>query len=411
MLIFQNTRQIQLIKLKNKNNQNPVIVFFMIFLFSIPFFPPLFHQDQVENFDFPYQIHATIGKTDSITLIWRSKNLIPSLIRYDYISRKRIPLAYKYGKQAKLDYIFNIFAKSFGFLYSATINLLPNHTYYFIIGSINVWSQEYHFDTPSENPDTISFIIGSDYQEGDFQVRNKIEKLMKYHNPSFVLFAGDIVGNGNLQILWDFWFLKMQSWEIGNRIIPLISCPGNHEEDSKLYYQQMQLPKWYSLNYSNYLHIISLHSEYVNNSVQLQFLKQDLKRHENFTWKIVIFHHPPYSNRNCSLKYLIKTNWIPLFDEYNVDLVFSGHNHFYERSFPLKNHTINPNGTRYIVSGSWGAKLRNFPPGWWTEVKNSEYSYCSVKINSNIISSNLTLQQIRLDNSIGDSITIIKNLK
>ncbi len=32
----------------------------------------------------------------------------------------------------------------------------------------------------------------------------------------------------------------------------------------------------------------------------------------------------------------MRTNWVPLFDKYAVDLVINGHNHIYERTDPLK---------------------------------------------------------------------------
>ena len=68
-------------------------------------------------------------------------------------------------------------------------------------------------------------------------------------------------------------------------------------------------------------------------------------------WKIVFFHHPIYSSgeahgSNVELRALIE----PLIVQYGVDVVFTGHEHFYERIKPQK-------GVNYFVVGS-SAKLR-----------------------------------------------------
>jgi predicted phosphodiesterase len=68
-------------------------------------------------------------------------------------------------------------------------------------------------------------------------------------------------------------------------------------------------------------------------------------------WKIVYFHHPLYSNggrhgSNVELRVRLE----PLLVEHQVNVVFSGHDHFYERLKPQK-------GIVYFVAGS-GGKLR-----------------------------------------------------
>ncbi len=65
-------------------------------------------------------------------------------------------------------------------------------------------------------------------------------------------------------------------------------------------------------------------------------------------WKIVYFHHPLYSDgathgSDLNLRVVLE----PLFVTYGVDVVFSGHDHIYERLRPQK-------GISYFVSGSAG---------------------------------------------------------
>jgi 3',5'-cyclic AMP phosphodiesterase CpdA len=68
-------------------------------------------------------------------------------------------------------------------------------------------------------------------------------------------------------------------------------------------------------------------------------------------WKICYFHHPLYSNADRHGAYVdLRLLLEPLFVKHGVNVVFSGHDHFYERIKPQK-------GIYYFVSGAAG-KLR-----------------------------------------------------
>ena len=68
-------------------------------------------------------------------------------------------------------------------------------------------------------------------------------------------------------------------------------------------------------------------------------------------WKIAFFHHPLYSSgRRHGSETRLRERLEPLFVRSNVSVVFSGHDHFYERVKPQK-------GITYFVVGS-GGRLR-----------------------------------------------------
>jgi 3',5'-cyclic AMP phosphodiesterase CpdA len=80
---------------------------------------------------------------------------------------------------------------------------------------------------------------------------------------------------------------------------------------------------------------------------QLEWIEATL-RDAREEWKIPYFHHPLYSNAerhgaSVELRVLLE----PLFVKYGVNVVFSGHDHVYERIKPQK-------GIYYFVSGSAG---------------------------------------------------------
>ena len=68
------------------------------------------------------------------------------------------------------------------------------------------------------------------------------------------------------------------------------------------------------------------------------------------TWKIAVFHHPPYTCGGHSGDEAVQRRWVPLFERFDVDLVLSGHDHNYQR-FRAQN------GVRYVVDGGGGAPL------------------------------------------------------
>ena len=56
-------------------------------------------------------------------------------------------------------------------------------------------------------------------------------------------------------------------------------------------------------------------------------------------WRVVLLHHSPYSPHRASTytaKQDIISNWIPLFEENYIDIVFGGHDHIYSRSHHMR---------------------------------------------------------------------------
>jgi hypothetical protein len=225
---------------------------------------------------------------------------------------------------------------------------------------------------------------------------------MAKFNPSFVLYVGDFILQGNYQLEWDNWLLAAQMYWVDNNnlTIPIIPCLGNHDisgDSGTAYFGQFSLPtfpadeKWYSLDWGPNLHITVLDTEYAIAGDQTTWLKQDLAEHENYLWKVVLFHEPPFSDGSDGYNNTVRRYWVPLFDNYHVDLVISGHNHLYERTYPI-NYTISDNapvaspenGTIYVVSGGWGAPLYTGTPSWFAAVGPiTKFSFTVVDILDN----------------------------
>jgi hypothetical protein len=126
---------------------------------------------------------------------------------------------------------------------------------------------------------------------------------------------------------------------------------GNHDSREQRYYKlfNMEGKLYYSFSPKPDVRLFALESTYPVPE-QIEWLEKELSS-SGSRWKIVFFHHPLYSSgdrhgSDTRLRAVLE----PLFLKYNVSLVLTGHDHFYERVTPQK-------GIAYFVVGS-GGKLR-----------------------------------------------------
>ena len=122
---------------------------------------------------------------------------------------------------------------------------------------------------------------------------------------------------------------------------------GNHDEQSNRSYApfNMDNQRYYSYARRN-VRFFVLDSNYLE-PAQLAWVEASLKTAKE-EWKICYFHHPLYSDgRTHGSEVELRVQLEPLFVKYGVDVVFSGHDHVYERLTPQK-------GIQYFVSGSAG---------------------------------------------------------
>jgi predicted MPP superfamily phosphohydrolase len=125
---------------------------------------------------------------------------------------------------------------------------------------------------------------------------------------------------------------------------------GNHDQQTNRFYKpwNMNGERYYTYT-KKFVRFFVLDSDYLDRK-QLDWVENELKNSTD-EWKIAYFHHPLYSSggrhgSETDLRVVLE----PLFMKYNVNAVFSGHDHVYERIKPQ--HDI-----YYFVSGS-GGQLR-----------------------------------------------------
>jgi len=122
---------------------------------------------------------------------------------------------------------------------------------------------------------------------------------------------------------------------------------GNHDVPAEQFYKPFNMngKRYYDFDRAN-VRFFALDSDYMDPE-QLKWLENELKN-SDATWKIPFFHHPLYSSGGTHGSSLdLRTVLEPLFVRYGVRVVFSGHDHVYERTKPQQ-------GIYYFVEGSAG---------------------------------------------------------
>jgi hypothetical protein len=129
------------------------------------------------------------------------------------------------------------------------------------------------------------------------------------------------------------------------------------------------------------------------------------------TWKVGVMHIPPYSCGNHGSSSSVINSIVPLFEQYDVDAVFLGHDHDYQRYMPIRNGAQDDSGVTYIVTGGGGAELRSVSSGncdsWlWNALADyaEEHHFVSVDVQSD----RLVGETININGQVIDSFVIQK---
>ena len=200
--------------------------------------------------------------------------------------------------------------------------------------------------------DSVRFAIIGDSGTGDrrqYEVGAQMTKAMEIFPFEFVIMLGDnIYGSERPQ---DFIKKFEKPYEgLLTQRIPFYASLGNHDDPTQRFYKPFNMngERFYTFKKGD-ARFFALDSNYMDQA-QLKWLEEQLSR-ANDRWKVAFFHHPLYSSgaRHGS-EVDLRTRLEPLFVKYGLDIVFAGHEHFYERIVPQK-------GIYYFTQGG-SAKLR-----------------------------------------------------
>jgi len=242
----------------------------------------------------------------------------------------------------------------------------------------------------------------------DFGInKNSIKTLanIQSSDPEIILLAGDLG-----QSTAERWIESSKI--IGKENVYIVLGDGDLPQEKQKLREYYDLNNdYYSFDYEN-IHFLAVtpadltlaerargvsQETISNDKMQLDFIRTDLK-HANDNpetdFTIVFMHLPMYSSIQYPFMDL-RNELQPMFDLYGVDLVISGHQHAYERTYPVMfNNAItdyekcsynNPDGQIYLTVGMGGhshAKSEQKQP-WSVIINHNDFGFLNIKLVNN----------------------------
>ena len=202
------------------------------------------------------------------------------------------------------------------------------------------------------SPGTVKFAVLGDSGTGDaaqYRVADQMVRLRQQFPFDLVLMVGDnFLGSQRPSDLVQKFERPYKSLlDAGVRFQAAL---GNHDEPGSVNYSPLNMggERYYSFVRGHVRFVVLDTNSF--DARQLQWVERTLRESREL-WKISYFHHPLYSSgRRHGAAVDIRVRLEPLLMKYGVSVVFSGHDHVYERLRPQ-------NGITYFVCGSAG-KLR-----------------------------------------------------
>jgi predicted phosphodiesterase len=180
---------------------------------------------------------------------------------------------------------------------------------------------------------------------------------MAARHPDLVLASGDLMNDGGSIDQWQsHWFAPLQIDNLA-QTTPVFFSRGNHDGEGAYAYAYTVMPgneAWFAFTYGD-VRFIFLDTN-LQNDTQTAWLAQELAspQAQSAQFRVLSFHMPPYTDMWDNSGFYngepwVRDHWVPLFEQYNVDLVVSGHNHDYLRG--------SHNGVTYLIVGGAGNVL------------------------------------------------------
>lgn len=261
--------------------------------------------------------------------------------------------------------------------------LSPNQTYYYSIGTTTnmlAGDDSLHFFEvlpPQGQPTPVRFWAIGDFGKGNDNQKRVRDSYMNEIQTSgkadgWIWLGDNAYTDGTDQEYQDHVFDSTNGYPAIFPNTILWPTPGNHDYNSVNvlsappqhtgpYFDIVEVPTngesgglasgyelYYSYDYGN-VHLLSLNSEITTwnantNSDFFTWLNADLTQNQ-LPWVIAYFHQPPHTKGSHDSDdfweipmAIMRTNVMPVLEQYGVDVILSGHSHSFERSFLVEGH-------------------------------------------------------------------------
>ena len=308
-------------------------------------------------------------------------------------------------------------------------NLKPASLYKFRIvsgGRATSWQ-----DLRTAGDGEFQMLIFADSQCEHYEVWQRTAEAAQKNFPDaeLVTVVGDLVDNGEADYQWRAWHAAAAKLLAGKIFAPVM---GNHEcygvdwfnALPVGYLNQFALPDngtknlggyFYSFDYGA-AHFFILNTQFAElekfhpnmQSAQEYFFRRDAAN-ANRPWKIVLMHKDIYDYARDDFNDIAE-KFLELFDELEIDLVFTGHLHTYRNRGKIFARKKSSRGTTYILCGRAGDQKYVEPHSTIDDVsfKNlREEPESFIVLNVSAAEINLTAQTV--DGKILDNFTLSKS--
>jgi len=262
--------------------------------------------------------------------------------------------------------------------------LTPNTRYEYEVPGASGGKASFKTAPAANSATPFNFIAYGDNRTRPDVHQRVIYGLLAHGVPDFILQTGDLVADGDDNSLWTTFFGIEKDLLRQTAFFPAL---GNHEHNSRQFYDLFQRDKgYYSFDWGN-AHFAVINSDIANVSKiesvrtayweeETHWLEDDLKSHQTSDYRFVACHHPPFTavaSRQGDNPHI--TALTPMLEKYNVAAGFFGHDHNYQHY--LKN------GIHYLVSGGGGAPLYDVdkPPAGITVKVASVENFVAVSVD------------------------------
>ena len=201
-------------------------------------------------------------------------------------------------------------------------------------------------------PDSVRFAVVGDFGNGgtaQYEVGKQMTAFQQKSMFSFVITLGDnLYGDEQPRDFARKFEVPYKALLDAN--VNFYASLGNHDDPNQRFYKpfNMEGNRYYTFKKGN-VRFFALDSNYMDR-VQLGWLEQELKD-SGSDWKIAYFHHPLYASGKHGSQTDLRAVLEPIFVTHGVNVVFAGHEHFYQRIKPQK-------GITHFVSGAAGQLRR-----------------------------------------------------
>jgi acid phosphatase type 7 len=294
------------------------------------------------------------------------------------------------------------------------------YTYSIAVDGQNLVSDASEFRFRTAPMKKFSFLSFGDSGADSSQQMALVQLMAAEKNISMVVHVGDMAyPDGTFAELQDAYFGV--NFPLMRRL-PFFSTPGNHEYNTgnaapylagvaqpECGVPTVDVGRYYSYDWGN-AHFVSVDSNLLPTAraaAMLAWLDADLAATSQY-WRIVFLHHTPYPTGYhlgdpicAAVQQLVN----PIVERHGVQLLLAGHEHGYERTYPLaggQRVSSSAPSTTYVVTGGGGGALETVGSTAQTAISVQAFHYLRVDVDGQA----LTLSAIGLDGGEIDQVTL-----